>query len=797
MMMWKKYDRKQKMNITKKAVILRSAIMISIVTLLSSGCGKQPREASDTRAMTTEMPTAEPPITETPINSVSSILREQNTKTAEQVLSIYNDILTEPSKTDTHVSLSAMRQIITRLGECGYAAVDGENQIDMAGAQQVTSFCSAAHQQKTAECTIIVTMQTSFRIFNLQTENGMLNVVRMHYQLDENRHIKSTDTASYPADFWQYTQEGYFLFSGTYYSNTDFVLTMSDAQEHTALRVLPLNETCREHNRTYILPVGYERNNLFLCDWSEDDFGAVDFYDVFDRFYPILYGQPVPYTAADSTVDETVYQIPETEFETVIMTYFNIDPKTLRAKTAYLAEHRAYAYRPRGFYEAEYPDIPFPEVVSSSENPDGTITLLVNAVYPYGDTSKSFTHRTVVRPMKDGSVRYVSNQIMTRQEEYNTWWHCDRLTQEERAAETATTETAADLSLWQAQDCLITDEEKAQLQNTALAAAEQVREVYREIELVGNSAYGSNIKTFTKEQRKAVVALLGDAGYVSVTEGRNMENYQKVEDFYAAYQNNQNAMVTVFQVDLDGLLRMVTFVYREGRLQTCYMGIGWQEGGVPMIKDTSVSDLAEINLTKKGYFIYQYQELLMHSSLRQYWRVKPLSDKCRELTEKYVQGLSYVNYNMLVTDWDSRNVGDILMPCMFEDIYRIDTGENLRAQDWRIPADTYERIMTTYFPVSVETLRAVCGYDFDSDTYPYEMISSSPYPAFGEVVAYTENADGTITLTVDGVWPDYNSDCAFTNTIVVQPLADGKFRYLSNAIEQKELSLPPVAAAKK
>lgn len=40
----------------------------------------------------------------------------------------------------------------------------------------------------------------------------------------------------------------------------------------------------------------------------------------------------------------------------------------------------------------------------------------------------------------------------------------------------------------------------------------------------------------------------------------------------------------------------------------------------------------------------------------------------------------------------------------------------------------------------------------------------------GEVAAYSENADGTITLVVDGVWADYNSDLAFTNRIVVQPL---------------------------
>ena len=136
------------------------------------------------------------------------------------------------------------------------------------------------------------------------------------------------------------------------------------------------------------------------------------------------------------------------------------------------------------------------------------------------------------------------------------------------------------------------------------------------------------------------------------------------------------------------------------------------------------------------------------------------------------------------------------MPCMYEDIYRIYTGENLKTEDWKISAEEFEKIMTTYFPVSVEQLREHRGYDEGSNSYQSEMIYASPYPPFGEVVDYTENADGTITLIVDGVLPYYNSYLAFRNTVVVQPFEDGTFRYLSNSIEQIELELPPIARTK-
>lgn len=338
--------------------------------------------------------------------------------------------------------------------------------------------------------------------------------------------------------------------------------------------------------------------------------------------------------------------------------------------------------------------------------------------------------------------------------------------------------------------CLITEDEKRQLQEQAIAAAEQVKEVYRDIEVVGSSSFASNIVDFTGEQCKEVVALFGQAGFVSITEDCNMVNPEKIQSFYSDYMEKRDTMITIFQVNPDGLIGAFTFIYREDKLQTYYVGIGWQQGGIPEIRSTLVNNIVEMKLTEKGYFIYSYEVLIPHSSLRQYWRTSTISEQCRELTEKYISGLSYVNYNVLVTNWDSSNVGDILMPCMFEDIYRIYTGEILIAENQAIPAELYEKIMTTYFPVSVEMVRELCGYDGDSGTYPYEMIYSRPYPPFGEVVDYAENSDGTITLYVDGVWPDYNSDYAFTNIVVVQPFEDGTFRYLSNAIEKKELEIP-------
>ena len=333
---------------------------------------------------------------------------------------------------------------------------------------------------------------------------------------------------------------------------------------------------------------------------------------------------------------------------------------------------------------------------------------------------------------------------------------------------------------------LLSEEEKEQLQNEALSAAGSVREIYEGSVTADETNPYSGASGLANEQCKAAAEHLGKAGLVSVAEDTDMQNPEQVEAFYADYLNGQDSTVTVFDVQRDGRIGAVTFVFRNGQLQTCYIGVEWKEGGTPEIESISINNVTGIKLTEKGYFIYACESVTAHGCLRQYWRISPLSEKCRQLTKKYISGLSYVDLKILVTDWDSSNVGDILEPCLYDAVYHIHTGRILPSDTERIPAGEYENIMTTYFPVTVEQLREFCGYDEDSGSYEFEKMHVTQYPPFGEVVDYTENADGTITLIVDGVWPDRNTDRAFRNTLVVQPFGDGTFRYLSNSIEKME-----------
>ena len=403
---------------------------ISIMAFLLTGCGDGAQNevhdelagGKDTIAVTLES-----------ADSGAGIPGEdgQNeSKDAERRAEICRDIYAQAAQDGTLGSIETIGRMVASFGENGYVAASGDNQVDMAGAEQVLEFVRAVEEKESRRLTIEAVMGMGLRIFDLETQDGGVTVVRSCYQYDQEGILQERSTVSYPADFWEYTPEGYLLFAGKSLLPETFVMTFSATAEHTALRVLPLEESCRELNRKYLLPVGYERNNMFLCSWSGEEYGNLDFYDVFDRFYPILRGQPHPYGAEGSSGEESVHWIPEEEFEPVITAFFDINPETLRRKTEYSPEQAAYKYRPRGFHEAEYPDIPYPEVVGCRENGDGTITLTVNAVYPHDDTSRAFTHETMIRPLDGERFQYVSNRMLSEEGEYNAWWHSDRLPEE-------------------------------------------------------------------------------------------------------------------------------------------------------------------------------------------------------------------------------------------------------------------------------------------------------------------------------------------------------------------------------
>lgn len=347
------------------------------------------------------------------------------------IVEIFHDVYGETNENESVETLEKTREIVKRLGEKGYAAIDSRNQINMTQAEQVIHFCKAVDEKEEAEQRIVEIMDSGwFAIYDFKTTDGNVDIEKNTYQCKSGI-LEKKVTSVYNAEDWKYSDDGFLMFSGSWYSEELYVLTLSEAEEHKAFRVLPLDEKYRELNRKYLLPISYERNNMFLVDWNESNFGELDFYDLYDILYPHISSESMSYRPDENLGIGTVYQIPKAEFEKVIMAYFNIDSETLQDKMIYNSEEVAYEYKPRGLEEVEYPEYPFPEVVGYTENSDGTITLNVNVVFPYLGISKVYVHEVVVRPFTDGTFQYVSNRVIPSEDNYEETWHVNRLTAEE------------------------------------------------------------------------------------------------------------------------------------------------------------------------------------------------------------------------------------------------------------------------------------------------------------------------------------------------------------------------------
>ena len=325
-----------------------------------------------------------------------------------------------------------VQRIIERLGSNGYIAIDSENKIDMTNADEMRQFINFQESGAQAEIRVFqIFYSGGVNILSISAYEGNINIIQRFYAFQDG-HLVEGAKSEFEATYFEYTDEGYLMIEGSYHSPELYVLTMSEEEEHIALRAWPLDKECRKLCEKYLEPISYAMNNMFITNWNEDDYGYLDFYDVFEQFYKETYGINCPYIMNDNLSVGNEYEIQAEEFENVIMQHFRISPNELHSLLKFDADKNVYTYRPRGFGEFDYAQIPYPEVVAYKENDDGSLELSVNAVYPNDNTSKLFSTKVTVIE-EDGKIYYLSNEILG-DEELNLWWHTDRLTEDDREA---------------------------------------------------------------------------------------------------------------------------------------------------------------------------------------------------------------------------------------------------------------------------------------------------------------------------------------------------------------------------
>lgn len=404
------------MNHSSLSGLIRSGVLFFVCAAITlAGCSQPPSETpSEDPARDTETKNS---------TEISDPAQAALYSSCLEIADIFQDIYTQAFQTGSLDSLETQEEIVSLLGEEGYCVSDADNQLNMANAEKLEDFLASAGAGEEADATVLLVMEGGSVIYyDFQTQGGSISAQRCTLYWDSGS-AKAGYYEAFTAEKWCYTESGYFFFDQYRMPGYD------GPPGEIGIRVKPLDSDCREYNRKYVIPVGYNRNSVLISDWSESDgFGSLNFYDLYDLMYRMKYGTEAPcpyaYTGAE-------YEIPASEFDSVLQSYLNISSDTIRSRTVYYPESDTYQYRPRGLEDAEYPYPPYPEVTACETQADGTLKLTVQAVQTTNLTDQAVISELVVRPLADGSFQYVSNHVTGTTEGISGTWFTPRLTEDE------------------------------------------------------------------------------------------------------------------------------------------------------------------------------------------------------------------------------------------------------------------------------------------------------------------------------------------------------------------------------
>lgn len=222
----------------------------------------------------------------------------------------------------------------------------------------------------------------------------------------------------------------------------------------------------------------------------------------------------------------------------------------------------------------------------------------------------------------------------------------------------------------------------------------------------------------------------------------------------------------------------------------------WNEDNKPWMSDIAHNRIKEWKYTDKGWFGYELcvpeppevSEIIDGSRLI---RIKPMTEKQREMSEKCVRDFGYQGNNLLCSDWDTDHMEELDYNGMYEYLYRMKYQKRFDSENYPngIPKEEFESLIMDYFSITAEQIREYAVFDEENQTYVWARLGCINYaPTFfgtslPEVTDIKENEDGTVTLTVNAVCDMVICDDAvITHNLTVRFAEDGSFQYLGNEI---------------
>lgn len=340
-------------------------------------------------------------------------------KRCRQIVSLYRDLYDSAQKEpaadrweEQTLSQQSIDAIEARLLERGLDVIDSSADCPgyFVNAEHFRQFWDSVQRDEEASQEVIAIRDSGALSYRLLThQDGTTYVYSLVYSLAGDEDPDYEMHQVYGAEL---TEQGNFYYrinpeDDCHYAN------------YTLIRLQKPDQELWELYSKYILAGGYTATNIFLTDWTEDDFSPLCFNDLWEYVYRYRTGTQFWPDGCAYDKSRNCYLIPAAEFESAVLPFFKLDAQTLRQLADYDARTDSYPWR-----QVESNDYAFylsyytiePEVTACRTNADGTLALTVEARSTDLGIDCLFSHEVTVRPMEDGGFQFVGNRILSQTE---------------------------------------------------------------------------------------------------------------------------------------------------------------------------------------------------------------------------------------------------------------------------------------------------------------------------------------------------------------------------------------------
>ena len=340
-------------------------------------------------------------------------------KRCRQIVSLYRDLYDSAQKEpaadrweEQTLSQQSIDAIEARLLERGLDVIDSSADCPgyFVNAEHFRQFWDSVQRDEEASQEVIAIRDSGALSYRLLThQDGITYVYSLVYSLAGDEDPDYEMHQVYGAEL---TEQGNFYYrinpeDDCHYAN------------YTLIRLQKPDQELWELYSKYILAGGYTATNIFLTDWTEDDFSPLCFNDLWEYVYRYRTGTQFWPDGCAYDKSRNCYLIPADEFEAAVLPFFKLDAQTLRQLADYDAQTDSYPWR-----QVESNDYAFylsyytiePEVTACRTNADGTLALTVEARSTDLGVDCLFSHEVTVRPMEDGGFQFVGNRVLSQTE---------------------------------------------------------------------------------------------------------------------------------------------------------------------------------------------------------------------------------------------------------------------------------------------------------------------------------------------------------------------------------------------